>query len=387
MLTDLPIATEDSDTALQAVLEANIDQIAADDDDETTGPQRDAEALFAADLSDTNVLTRAEEEVLTRKIARARQRVRAILRKARRLTRAALADAGRGVVAPEHDFRERETLTILNYARRAAPDAKLCRAIGYGRKQLRAFISELSAALAGYRVLRDEMVRANVRLVNVLARRFHHPSLTFLDFFQEGTIGLLRAVEKYDPGRNIKFSTYATWWIWQQLARAADTQGTLIRTPVHWNQLRRHVSRDAHAGAENEAPVAREDLAAAHGIDRARLDTMAQTFQFMSTDAPVTDDDDRVWEAMLAADVIEPEEQALKSGLRERLEVALVQLPERERMIVRQRFGLDNDASETLEEIGARLAVSRERVRQLESRALKRLKDVCTAQGLREYLH
>jgi RNA polymerase primary sigma factor len=387
MLTALPIASEDSDAALQEVLEVDVDEVPADDAGETSAPQRDAAALFAADLSSTNVLTRTQEELLTRKIARARHRVRAILRKARRLTRAALADGGRGVVAPEQDFRERETLAILNHARRAAQDVRLARALGYRRQELRAFIAELSAALAEYRLLRDEMVRANVRLVSVLARRFHDPSLTFLDLFQEGTIGLLRAVEKYDPERNVKFSTYATWWIWQQLGRAADTQGALIRTPVHWNQLRRRVNRDLHARAgEPEAPVSREDLAAAHGMDRARLETMAQAFQYVSTDAPVSEDDDRVLETMLAADNAEPEEEALKTGLRERLEAALSQLPERERMIVRQRFGLDDDESETLEQIGTRLAVSRERIRQLENRALKRLKDVCTTQGLREYL-
>ncbi len=388
MLTESPTINEDAAATLQEGLEADIEQLSTDDDvDAVATPQLDAETLFATALAETNVLTRAQEEVLTRRIARARKRVRTILRKARPLTRAALADGGRGVVAPEQDFRERETLVVLAYAQRASNMAELARSLGYGRKELRAFVLALSAALEEYRALRDEMVRANVRLVNVLARRFHHPSLTFLDLFQEGTIGLLRAIEKYDPERNIKFSTYATWWIWQQLGRTADTQGALIRTPVHWNQLRRRVSRDVHArGADKGGPLSRDDLAAAHGMERAQLETMAQAFQFISTDAPVSEDDDRALETMLAADEIEPEEQISKRDLRERLENALRQLPERESMILRQRFGLDKDESETLEEIGARLAVSRERVRQLENRALKRLKDVCTEQGLREYL-
>ena len=388
MLNDSPTTKEEPGVALHDGLEADVGLTSADDEREPSAPQLDAAALLATDLSATNVLTRAEEQALTRKIARARQRIRTILRRARRLTRAALADGGRGVVAPEQDFRERETLAILNYTERALQEPRLARALGYGRKELRVLVAELSAALTEYRTLRDEMVRANVRLVSVLARRYRHPTLSFLDLFQEGTIGLLRAVEKYDPERNIKFSTYATWWIWQQLGRAADTQGALIRTPVHWNQLRRRVSRDARTLAgENDGPLSREDLAAANGMDRARLETMAQAFQFVSTDAPLSDDDDRILETMLAADGIEPEEQAFKAGLRERLEVALRQLPEREHMILRQRFGLDHDASETLEEIGARLAVSRERVRQLENRALKRLKQVCADQGLQDYLH
>jgi RNA polymerase primary sigma factor len=391
MLTEAHIARDDSadtDTALADALETDLGSLTTEDATETSSPPLDAETLFTTALAQTNILTGIEERELTRNIARARKRVRAILRKARRLTRAALADSGRGVVAPEQDFRERETLVILAYAQRALHDTHRARALGAGRKELRAFIDQLSAALGAYRVLRDAMVRANVRLVSVLARRFHHPSLTFLDLFQEGTIGLLRAIEKYDPERNIKFSTYATWWIWQQLGRAADTQGALIRTPVHWNQLRRRVSRDVHAHAgDKSGPLSREELAAAHGMDPTQMDTMAQTFQFTSTDAPVSEDDDRVLESMLAAEGSEPEEQALRSSLRERLEIALRQLPARERMILRQRFGLDDDESETLEQISVRLAVSRERVRQLESRALKRLKDVCASEGLHEYLH
>src|SRR5262245_66254584 len=92
------------------------------------------------------------------------------------------------------------------------------------------------------------MDRANVRLVALLARRYRHPTLTFLDLFQEGTLGLLRAVEKYEPERQVKLSTYASWWIWQQLGRTADTQGSLIRTRVDWKQLRRRIGRhkDVH---------------------------------------------------------------------------------------------------------------------------------------------
>ncbi len=355
---------------------------------ESGATELDAESLFSADLAATTLLTRAEEEALTRQIARARKRVRAILRRPRRLTRAALSDAGRGVIAPEDDFRERETVAILAYAQRALREPRLARDTGLGRKALRVFMAELSAALTDYRVLRDQMVRANVRLVSVLARRYRHPTLSFLDLFQEGTIGLLRAIEKYDPERNIKFSTYATWWIWQQLGRAADTHGALIRTPVHWNQFRRRMSRDARELAgENDGPISRAELATAKGIDPAQLDSMAQAFHFVSTDAPLSEADDRLLETTLASDGVEPEDQALKTTLRERLELALGQLPARESMILRQRFGLADDQSETLEEIGTRLGVSRERIRQLESRALKQLKDVCSAQGLREYLH
>jgi|DewCreStandDraft_1066081.scaffolds.fasta_scaffold00348_43 RNA polymerase primary sigma factor len=349
---------------------------------------RDVEALFSADLATTSVLSRAEEEVLARKIARARSRILAVLRRAKKLCRAALEDAGRGVILPEEDFRERETVTILRFAEQALRDREAFKRTGLKKKaSLRAFIKDLTRALEDYRVLRDEMMRANLRLVNLFARRYRHPVLTSLDLFQEGAIGLLRAIEKYDPHRNIKFSTYATWWIWQQLSRAADMQGSLIRLPVHWNQFRRRIGRDARELAmENEGPVSREEIAASHGLDRERFEAMAQSFQFVSTDAPIGDDDDRTLESTLAAETPEPGELAEHSSLRERLEEALKKLPPREGKILRRRFGLDDDETETLEQLGKEFGVSRERIRQLEARGLKMLRAICAEQGLQDYL-
>lgn len=348
----------------------------------------DAETLFSADLATTSLLSRADEEALSRRIVKARDRVRRLLRGARRLTRVALADSGRGVIAPEEDFREREAVTILGFAQAARRRPVLLRATGMTSTRLRDFVKQLEAALSEYRTVRDEMLRANLRLVNLFARRYHHPSLSSLDLFQEGTIGLLRAIEKYDPERNIKFSTYATWWIWQQLSRAADTYGSLIRMPVHWNQFRRRVSRDARDLAnDNEGPASREQMAASHGLDRERFEAMAQSFQFVSTDAPIGDDDDRTLESTLPAEEPEPVELAEQSSLRQRLGQALEQLPQRERIILRQRFGLHDDEPETLEQLGEQFGVSRERIRQLEARGLKLLKAICAKQGLKDYLH
>lgn len=347
------------------------------------------EGLFSADLSATTLLTRSQEEALARQIARARNRVRAILKRAPRLTRAALSESGgRKLIAPERDFREKETIIILTHAQEALRERRTARITGLDRKGLRNFVTELSDALTHYRGLRDQMVRANVRLVNALARRYRHPTLSLLDLFQEGTLGLIRAVEKYDPQRNIKFSTYATWWIWQQLARAADTYGSLIRTPVYWQQFRRRLSRDEQGlAAENDGAVSREELVAHTGMPSPQFDAMAQTFHFVSTDAPQSDDDDRVLEAVLPSGTAELEEQVMKTGLREQLEAALAQLPTREGLILRQRFGLDDDNVETLEQIGTRFGVSRERIRQLESRALKQLREFCASRGLQDYLH
>lgn len=349
---------------------------------EDRGAGLDAESLFSADLAGTALLTRTEEEALAQRIVRARKRVRGVLRRARGLARLALAGAGRGVIRPERDFREREALVILHFAAQALDSPAGVRATGMERLALRTFIADLRSALAEYRLVRDRMVRANVRLVALLARRYRHPTLTFLDLFQEGTLGLLRAVEKYEPERQVKFSTYASWWIWQQLGRAADTQGALIRTPVHWNQLRRRIGRSQDgAEAADALPVAD-----APDMDPTRRDAMTRGFRFVSIDTPA-DDDERPLESTLADPDAGPEMQALGADLGAHLESALAQLPAREGFIVRQRFGLGAAESQTLEEISVHLGVSRERVRQLESRALAKLRAVCAEQGLREYLN
>lgn len=393
MLNNERLQTNDFTVAVadQEIVDGDLDLHPAEVDEtmEIQAPEPTPEGLLSADLNATTLLTRSEEEALGRKIARARNRVRAILKRAPRLTRAALSESGgRKVITPERDFREKETLIILKHAQAALRTRQTTRVTGLDRKRLRAFVTELSAALTEYRELRDQMLRANVRLVNVLARRYRHPTLSVLDLFQEGTLGLLRAIEKYDPERNIKFGTYATWWIWQQLGRAVDTHGSVIRTPVHWQQFRRRLSRDEQELAgENDGPVSREELVANTGMEPSRFEIMAQPFHFVSTDAPLSDEDDRALEATLPSGTGEPEEQVIKTRLREQLELALAQLPARESLILRQRFGLQDDNAETLVEIGTRFGVSRERIRQLENRGLKQLRELCASRGLEDYLH
>ena len=348
----------------------------------------DAESLFSTDIRLTARLERRDEDDLARRIARARNRVRRVLRSARHLSCAALADVGRESVAPDQAFRELEIVATLNYAVAALKQRRSERETGMTRKDLRAFVDELSTALSEYRVLRDQMVVANLRLVILFARRHRHPRLSFLDFVQEGTLGLIRAIEKYEPDRKVKFSTYAVYWVWQQIARAADTQGALIRTPVHWNQMRRRMSRElgqTAAGGRNSRATA--DWAVEIGIDPDRLAAIVRPFYCVSTDTPLGgEDDDRSLEDQLAAEEIAPEEHMLQVDLRQRLEALVDSLPGRDAEIMRRRFGLCDDASETLEEVGVRFGVSRERIRQLESRALRQLRDLCTAEGLQEYL-
>jgi RNA polymerase primary sigma factor len=387
-------AIEMLDTELNYIDESEgpeIEYAGAADEPAEEGEEReaapDAEAVLSQDLATTELLTRDEEADLARAVMRARRRLLRSLRDKRRLTRMALEHSGRGVVTPDADFREREAVVVWKYAQRLAR-ARNPRAVGLDAASLRSWIREFGVALKEYRQLRDKMVRANLRLVSVLARRYRHPTLTYLDLFQEGVLGLLRAVEKYDPERNVRFATYATWWIWQQLGRSVDTYGPLIRTPVHWSQLRRRMQREDERGpSEDEDGGDEGERDSAVAIDPQRLETIVQGFQYVSTDAPMGDEDDRALGALLAADDPAPDELVGGAALRDQLERILEGLPQREQLIVRQRFGLGDDQTRTLEEIGQELGVSRERIRQLEARALNMLKQGCEDRGLRDYLH
>jgi RNA polymerase primary sigma factor len=276
---------------------------------------------------------------------------------------------------------------IVDFARRLLRSRRRIEPQIASRIRLREFVDAVDSELATYRKLRDRMIEANLRLVISFAKRYRRAGVSFLDMVQEGTLGLIRAVEKYDPVKEVKFGTYAVWWIWQQIGRAGDVHGGLIRTPVHWNQLRRKVGRETQRlQTKHDGAVTREALAEASGVDAGRLETMTQNFQCLSLDSPLGADDDRTLEDLLANDSDDPEQGAAAVDLSEQLEAALAHLPQREADILRLRFGTADSQSLTLEEVGRRYGVSRERIRQLEARALRQLLPICEGQGLRAYV-
>ncbi len=347
----------------------------------------DLPTQFFRNVGATAMLSREDELAIARGIVRARSRIRRLLRRFPRLTAAALPMHGRSVVHPADDFRERETVIVLQFARRQLRSRRRTDLRFGTRMRLREFVTTLESELKEYRKLRDRMIEANLRLVISFAKRYRRAGVSFLDMVQEGTLGLIRAVEKYDPVKEVKFGTYAVWWIWQQIGRAGDVHGGLIRTPVHWNQLRRKVGRETQRlQTANDGEVDREALAEASGVDADRLETMTQNFQCVSIDSPLGADDDRTLEELLASDSDDPEREAAAVDLSQQLESALSQLPAREADILRLRFGTADNQSLTLEEVGRRYGVSRERIRQLEARALKQLLPICESQGLRAYV-
>lgn len=377
---------EETEPEGEELVEA-LPEIEEDDTDVVDRGEMDAPSLFFQGVGQTTMLTREEELAIAKGIVKCRNRIRRLLRRFPRLIGAALPDHGRSVIHPSEDFRERETVMILEFAHRLLQSRRRTDPRLGSRMEVKEFVLNLERELREYRDLRDRMIEANLRLVISFARRYRRTGVSFLDMVQEGTLGLIRAVEKYDPVKEVKFGTYAVWWIWQQIGRAGDMHGGLIRTPVHWNQLRRKVGRETQRlQTEHDGTVDREMLAEASGVDPERLETMTRSFQCVSIDSPLGADDDRTLEELLASDANDPEQDAAALDLSEQLEQALRQLPPREADILRLRFGTADQQSLTLEEVGRRYGVSRERIRQLEARALKQLLPICEGQGLRAYV-
>jgi RNA polymerase primary sigma factor len=374
----------DDESELEACLEdlEDVEPIVPDSVGEYALPSQ-----FFQNVGSTRLLSREEELAITRQLVRARARIRRLLRRFPRLLSAALPMHGRSVVHPSDDFRERETVIVLDFARQLLRSRRRADVRFGTRMHLREFVTALESELKEYRKLRDRMIAANLRLVISFAKRYRRTGVSFLDMVQEGTLGLIRAVEKYDPVKEVKFGTYAVWWIWQQIGRAGDMHGGLIRTPVHWNQLRRKVGRETQRlQTENDGEVNRETLAEASGVDADRFDTMTQNFQCVSLDSPLGGEDDRTLEDLLVSENGDPEREAAAGDLSAQLELALAQLPQREADILRLRFGTAGSQPLTLEEVGGRHGVSRERIRQLEARALKQLLPICEGKGLRVYV-
>jgi RNA polymerase primary sigma factor len=250
------------------------------------------------------------------------------------------------------------------------------------RSQLEAIIEEGQRA-------REHLIKANTRLVVSIAKRYMGRGIAFLDLIQEGNLGLMKAVEKYDHTRGFRFSTYATWWIRQTISRAISDQARTIRVPVHMIDRIRQLYR---ANQDLEQKLGRqptiEELAEKVGLPVQRVQwIMKVSWQPLSLESPVGDEEDSELGQFIEDDVSPtPLQSAYQSMLKDKLEEILSTLSPREARVLRLRFGLDDGTTYTLEEVGQKFGLTRERIRQIEGRALRQLRHPKRARQLKDYL-
>ena len=378
--------------------EASATQSSTDDHSETdnegrrTPPMRTSqgaspfllESLYFRSFGERALLTREEEIALAKLVDEGTRRIRQALRQA--LTVLARSKQTPILLESLRTIQETRQLSGLSAAaldqlekafaallQPVNPDLKLAATTA---KQLTAILDEVRAARVVLERGKDELVRANLRLVVDVAKHYPGRGLALLDLVQEGNIGLMKAAERYQYRKGFKFSTYATWWIRQGITRALADQSRTIRIPVHQTEASSRILRvTRRLGQQLGRPARLEEIADVLRMRPERLHETLQAFQEpVALERPVGDGDTELGELLPDQQSAPPDAHVHRTEMTRQVDRILDRLTPREQTVIRLRFGIGYDEPCTLEEVGQNLSVTRERIRQIEAKALKKLK-------------
>ena len=342
------------------------------------------ESLYFRSFGERALLTREEEVALAKRVDQGTRRIRVALRQAvktlgRSKRTPALLESLKtlkmiarlsGLSATALDHAEQTMLAMLKPSSR---ELKPAVAIA---KRLKSLLSEIRSARIVLEQAKDEFVRCNLRLVVDVAKHYTGRGLTLLDLVQEGNIGLMKAAERYQYRKGFKFSTYATWWIRQGITRALADQSRTIRIPVHQTEASHRILRvTRRLGQQFGRPARLEEIAQVLHMRPERLHETVQAFQEpVALESPIGDGDTQFGEMIPDQQALSPDAHVHRTEMTQQLDRILSTLTPREQTVIRLRFGIGYDEACTLEQIGQNLSVTRERIRQIEAKALKKLK-------------
>jgi RNA polymerase primary sigma factor len=342
------------------------------------------ESLYFRSFGERPLLTRDEEVTLAKRVDHGTRRIRMALRRALKALNGARRSHGLSDVITQLQSVKRLSglsATSLDNAEQLlraviAPPTREMRLPAAAEKQLKASLEEIRSARVILEQGKEELVRHNLRLVVDVAKHYTGRGLALLDLVQEGNIGLMKAAERYQYRKGFKFSTYATWWIRQGITRAIADQSRTIRIPVHQTEASHRILRvTRRLGQQFGRPARLEEVAHALRMRPERLHETVQAFQEPAAlESPVGDGDTQFGDMIPDQLAVPPDTHVHRTEMTKQLDRILSTLTPREETVIRLRFGIGCDEASTLEQVGQNLSVTRERIRQIEAKALKKLK-------------